>query len=75
MKLSWRVVAATQFTLFMALANMGRALGSGLVGTFKEMMSWDYVLLITAISPLLTIVFIKLINFKKHRETINQFKI
>ena len=75
MKLSWRVVAATQFTLFMALSNMGRAVGSGLVGTFKEMMSWDYVLLITALSPLLTILFIKLINFKKHRESINQFKI
>ena len=75
MKLCWQVVAATQFTLFMALSNMGRAVGSGLVGTFKEMMSWDYVLIITAISPLLTIVFIKFINFKKQRETINQFKI
>ncbi len=36
MKLCWQVVAATQFTLFMALTNMGRAAGSGLVGTSKR---------------------------------------
>ncbi|MFD0837533.1 MFS transporter [Mariniflexile aquimaris] len=71
MKLCWQTVAATQFTLFMALSNMGRAAGSGLLGTFKEIMSWEYVLLCTALSPLLTIVFIKLINFKKQRKTID----
>jgi len=75
MKLCWKVVAATQFTLFMALSNMGRAIGSGLVGTLKEVMSWDYVLLCTAISPLLTIFFIKFINFKKQFKTIEDFKI
>lgn len=75
MKLCWQVVAATQFTLFMAVTNMGRAVGSGLVGTFKELMSWEYVLLCTAISPLLTIIFIKLIDFKKQRKKIDEFKI
>ncbi len=73
MKLCWQVVAATQFTLFMALSNMGRAAGSGLVGTLKELMSWEYVLICTAISPLLTIFFIKMINFKKHRKSIDEF--
>lgn len=73
MKLCWQVVAATQFTLFMALSNMGRAAGSGLVGTFKEMMSWEYVLLCTAISPFLTIFFIRYINFKKQRKAIDGF--
>ena len=75
MKLCWQVVAATQFTLFMAFTNMGRAVGAGLVGTLKELVSWEYVLLCTAISPLLTIFFIKFINFKKHRKTLDQFKI
>jgi PAT family beta-lactamase induction signal transducer AmpG len=75
MKLCWQVVAATQFTLFMAFSNMGRAAGSGLVGTFKELMSWDYVLLITAISPILTIFFIKFINFKMHRKKLDEFQI
>jgi len=73
MKLCWQVVAATQFTLFMALSNMGRAAGSGLVGTFKEIMSWDYVLICTAISPLVTIFFIRFIDFKKHRKILDEF--
>lgn len=75
MKLCWQVVAATQFTLFMALTNMGRAAGSGLVGTLKEIMSWEYVLIITAVSPLITLIFIKLIDFKKHRKKIEEFQI
>ena len=74
MKLCWHVVAATQFTLFMALSNMGRAFGSGLVGTLKELMSWDYVLLCTALSPLITIFFITLIKFKEHRKTLHELK-
>ncbi len=72
MKLCWQVVAATQFTLFMALSNTGRAIGSGLVGTLKDLMSWEYVLLCTALSPLLTIFFIKLIRFKEHRKKLNK---
>jgi len=75
MKLCWKVVAATQFTLFMALSNMGRAAGSGLVGTLKDLMSWDYVLLCTAISPIITIFFIKLINFQKQQNSILKFKL
>lgn len=74
MKLCWQVVAATQFTLFMACSNMGRAVGAGLVGTLKDMVSWEYVILITAISPLVTLIFIKYIDFKKHREKVMKFE-
>ncbi len=75
MRLCWSIVAATQFTLFMALTNMGRAAGSSLLGTLKSHMTWDYVLLITALSPLFAIIFIKLINFLKHEKSIENFKI
>lgn len=75
MKLCWTAVAATQFTLFMALSNMGRAVGSGLVGTLKDLMSWDYVFICTALSPFLTIIFIRLIHFKKQQIAIAKFKI
>ena len=74
MKLCWQVVAATQFTLFMACSNMGRAVGSGLVGTLNELVSWEYVILITAISPLITLFFIKFIDFNKHREKVKTFE-
>jgi PAT family beta-lactamase induction signal transducer AmpG len=75
MKLCWQAVAATQFTLFMACSNMGRAFGSGLVGTLKDIMSWEFVLICTAIFPLITIVFIKALNFNKQLGAIKMFKV
>lgn len=75
MKLCWPVIAATQFTLFMALSNIGRAVGSGLVGTLKEAMSWEYVFLCIALAPLISILFINGIDFKKQQTAIAKFNI
>jgi len=75
MKLCWKVIAATQFTLFMAFANIGRALGSGLVGTLTSIISWEYVILCAAILPLSMIVLIRFINFEKNDEAIAQIKL
>ena len=75
MKLCWNTVAATQFTLFMALSNMGRAYGSGLVGAFKESMSWEYVLFITALMPFTAIFLLRLMNFERHRKKVDAFLI
>ena len=73
MQLCWRTVAATQFTLFMALSNMGRAWGSGLLGPLKENLNWDQIFLWIAILPLLMLVFIHFVNFGKHKKHIDQF--
>ena len=74
MQLCWKTVAATQFTLFMALSNMGRASGSAILGTLKENLNWDYVFIITALSPLITLVIIKFLNFKKQANSIEKFE-
>ena len=73
MHLCWKTVAATQFTLYMALANMGRSVGAWLVGILKESMSWDYVFIITAILPLITVIIIQFLNFEKHEKAIEKF--
>ncbi|TNJ43199.1 MFS transporter [Tamlana fucoidanivorans] len=73
MQLCWKTVAATQFTLYMALSNTGRAIGSGLVGTLKELMDWEYVFIIIAMSPLIAFFLMQLINFKKHKKSIKKF--
>jgi len=73
MQLCWSTVAATQFTLFMALSNMGRAWGSGLLGPLKENMTWDQIFLWIAILPLFALIFIQFINFIKHKKHIDGF--
>ncbi|MCB0467202.1 MAG: MFS transporter [Aequorivita sp.] len=75
MHLCWKTVAATQFTLYMALSNMGRAAGAAMLGVLKTKFSWEIVFLIIAIMPVIMVILIQLINFKKHRVTIDSFVI
>jgi PAT family beta-lactamase induction signal transducer AmpG len=75
MKLSWKLIAATQFTLFMAVSNIGRSIGSGTVGILESMMSWKFVILSSAIWPLLMIPLVHYINFKKNEKSILKLKI
>ena len=75
MHLCWKTVAATQFTLFMAVSNMGRASGSAMLGVLKTNYSWDTVFLITALSPFLMLIIIKFIHFERHRKKVNNFDI
>ena len=42
MAISWKRVAATQFSLYMALANMGLSGGAALLGPLQEMMSYPH---------------------------------
>ena len=74
MQLCWKTVAATQFTLYMALSNMGRASGSGLLGLLKNNMSWQYVFLAIALTPFFMLILIQFINLLKHKESMDQFK-
>ncbi|WCO02729.1 MFS transporter [Psychroserpens ponticola] len=75
MNLCWKTVAATQFTLYMALSNMGRALGSALVGVLKENFSWEYVFIFAATIPLLMGIMVQFINFKSHKAKVDSFKV
>lgn len=75
MKLCWKTVAATQFTLYMTVSNMGSTIGNGLLGTLKEYLSWGSIFLLMAAIPFLIIVLIQFLNFTKHRKTIEEFQI
>ncbi|OZV70015.1 MFS transporter [Winogradskyella aurantia] len=75
MNLCWKTVAATQFTLYMALSNMGRASGSAIVGVLKANFSWDYVFYITALMPLIMGIIVQFINFRNHQDKVDSFTV
>jgi PAT family beta-lactamase induction signal transducer AmpG len=75
MQLCWKTVAATQFTLYMALSNMGRSVGSALLGFLKSNFSWEYVFLFIAVIPIIVAVLMQFINFSKHKIKIDSFSI
>lgn len=75
MHLCWKTVAATQFTLYMAIANMGRAAGAASLGVLKINFSWEIIFLIIAILPVIMAVFIQFIHFENHRSKVDSFVI
>jgi PAT family beta-lactamase induction signal transducer AmpG len=75
MKLSWKLIAATQFTLFMAISNIGRSIGSGAVGILENFMSWQFVILSSVILPIVIIPLVHNISFEKNDNSILKLKI
>lgn len=75
MHLCWKTVAATQFTLYMALSNMGRATGAALLGVIKTYASWEFAFLFIALSPLIMGVMMQYVSFSKHRKRVDSFDV
>ncbi len=58
----------------MAVTNMGRAAGSGLLGPLKNNLSWQSMFLCIAVIPLGLLLVIQFINFEKHQTSIASFE-
>jgi PAT family beta-lactamase induction signal transducer AmpG len=66
MQLCWKRVAATQFTLYMAIANLGRAAGAGLLGPMRENYGWEYLILSIAGFALAMVILVQLLRPNSH---------
>jgi len=67
MQLCWERVAATQFTLYMAISNLGLAGGAALIRPLKGFFAWEYVLLAYIVFALIMLVLLRFIKFDKHQ--------
>lgn len=74
MGLCWKRVAATQFTLYMAISNLGRATGASLLGPLREILPWEYVILSFSGFAIVMLIFIQLLNTKKHLTDIEKLE-
>lgn len=71
MELCWCRVSATQFTLYMAVSNIGRAVGASLLGPLKEAFAWEYVFLTVGVFSLMSLLFIMVLRLKKHLDRLD----
>jgi PAT family beta-lactamase induction signal transducer AmpG len=71
MELCWCRVSATQFTLYMAISNMGRALGASLLGPLKERLPWEYVIGTVGLFALVSLFFTMILRMKKHLDKLD----
>ncbi len=75
MQLCWKRVAATQFTLYMAISNLGLAAGAAVMGQLKGFLDWEYVILVYIIFALVMLVLIRFINFEKHQKRVDELEL
>lgn len=66
MALCWKRISATQFTLYMAISNLGRSVGSALLGSMDKVMDWDMIILSSIAFPMLMLILIRYIRFTHH---------
>ena len=74
MKISWKKISATQFTLYMTLNNLGNVFGAWVLGYLTKNYSWNYIILTLALFPFLAIFIYKMIGIKKHLASIVSFE-
>ena len=75
MQLCWKRVSATQFTLYMAISNLGLAAGAALMGQLKGFLDWQFVILSYIIFAGVMVLLIRFINFEKHQRRVDELEI
>ena len=66
MQLCWRRISATQFTLYMAIANVGRSAGASLLGPLKANLPWEQMLIVVALLAVGALSFVMILRIKEH---------
>lgn len=70
MQLCWKRISATQFTLYMAISNLGLAAGAALLGPLKSLLAWEYVVLAYAVFAGFMLIAIQFLSFGKHSKRV-----
>jgi PAT family beta-lactamase induction signal transducer AmpG len=68
MALCSKRVGATQFSLYMAIANMGLSGGAALLGPLQRWFAYSHLFLFAAACALLVVVLLRLVDVERHRQ-------
>lgn len=74
MNVCWKRVAATQFTLYMAIGNMGRAVGSSLLGPLRAHLEWPGMFLVFGVMMASAMLFVQAIHLPRHRSSLDRLE-
>jgi len=75
MQLCWKRISVTQFTLYMAISNLGLAAGAALMGPLKGFLNWDFVILSYIVFAGVMLVLIRFIHFEKHQVRVDELEV
>lgn len=74
MHFCWKKVSATQFTLYMAISNLGRIVGAKALGPVKLHFSWTHTLLAFGIMFFMAWLLIRLINLNEQVKKVHELE-
>lgn len=74
MLVCWKRVAATQFTLYMAIGNMGRAVGSSMLGPARENLDWTGTFFVFAGFMALALLFVQVLQLPQHQLSLDRLE-
>jgi MFS transporter, PAT family, beta-lactamase induction signal transducer AmpG len=74
MQLCWKRISATQFTLYMAISNLGLASGAKLLGILHAKLPWEYVIFSFSGFAIFMLLLIRYFHFDNHLEKVNQLE-
>jgi PAT family beta-lactamase induction signal transducer AmpG len=66
MQCCWKRISALQFTLFMAIYNLGQTAGAGLIGPLRAHLSWPFTLLAFSLLATVALVVIQFLDTNRH---------
>jgi PAT family beta-lactamase induction signal transducer AmpG len=72
MQFCWRKISALQFTLYMAIYNLGQTAGAALIGPLRKQLGWGYTILSFSIMAALALVLIQFIHIKNHLQQLEK---
>ena len=71
MTMCWKRVAATQFSLYMAIANMGLAGGAALLGPMQQWLGYSTLFFALACYPLVVVVLLRFVDVTRHLQQVS----
>ena len=70
MQCCWKKVSASQFTLYMTIANLGRIALAALIGPIKANFNWQMALFAFAVMIILALVLLQFLNVNKQAQRV-----
>lgn len=66
MQCCWKRISALQFTLFMAIYNLGQTAGAAIIGPIRANLSWQYTLLSFSVLAAVALIIVQFLNTGRH---------
>ena len=70
MQCCWKKVSASQFTLYMTIANLGQMVFAALIGPIRASFNWQYSLLAFAVFIMLAFLLLQFVDIDKQIEKV-----